>query len=88
MADPGTEVTCDAINAKSLSLMQNPAVVTPAYRFLPAAWAAWGRFPPTAGRLPARRGGHVPLQWTISSARRSAFHDRGQLAALFAASDP
>ena len=39
------------------SLMQNLAVVNPACRFLPAAWAAWGRFPPTAGATPARRHG-------------------------------
>jgi hypothetical protein len=78
--------------------MQNSAVVAAACRFLPAARAARaarGRFPPTAGATPARRkttplggGGHLPLQRTISSASRSAFHDRGQLAALFATSDP
>jgi hypothetical protein len=74
--------------------MQNLAVVTPACRFLPAAWAAWGAwgawgaFRRRQGRLPLDGKGHLPLQWTISSASRSAFHDHGQLAALFATSDP
>jgi hypothetical protein len=53
-------VSTEIGTAYFLSLMQNLAVVTPACRFLPAAWgawAAWGRFPPTAGATPARRQG-------------------------------
>ena len=39
-------------------------------------------------RFPADGGGYLPRRGTILSASRSAFHDHGQLVALFATFDP